>query len=265
MTLHEQRQFFLTKTPSEFMEFCLLQINNGQGPLSICRFVQIRCLEETGVELRQDELLFKEMHNEYFNDLDITGYLPPSHHNKLKIKSGRYLDGIISDLRTEMIKDNTKNGKNVLGIAEVLNALYENVGFTRNKPLKNGRTYDKEKLLELLDGVYSFSGKRYQIQGNITIKLSAKAFAHILVGHVSAYKIPRKGHQVLFTKINNWRGLLLLIEQVIKLIEGEIIEHFSKKVCEFNKTDICIDGVKYSIHINQQGSIKTFYENVLAK
>src|SRR5882724_1326398 len=175
MTIEEQRQQFLSRVPSEFMQFCFDQYNKGQIELPVCHFVKIRCSEEIGLKLTNDELIFKEKYKEYFQDFNISGCIPSSYQNKLTIKSGHsWIKEIVSNVRTDFIRSNENNGKNISGIAELLKALYENLEFAKNNISTKGPTYNHEKLWQLLDGISTFTVKNYELHNSIIIKLSSK-------------------------------------------------------------------------------------------
>jgi hypothetical protein len=261
LTIEEQRQLFLSKTPTEFMEFWADQKDKGLKALPICRFIALKCCKEIGRELTKDEIEFQKKYNKNFSDLDISGFIPSRYWAQLNPSIGRALTkNIISGVRTNIIQSNLQNGKNVSGIAELLKEICQNLEFAKNDISTKGLTYNEDKLHELLNGIFTFSGKSYDLQDKIRIKLSPSTFTHILIGHVPGYKIPRKGGQVLFEKVHNWQDLLKLIDQIIKSIEPDIIEHFSNKKGGFDKTNILLDGIEFGIHIGQYGDIKTFYE-----
>jgi len=245
------------------MQFCLDQQSSNPGPLPICTFIKIICREEVGVELTKDDLIFKEKYYDDFKDLNLVGFIPSSYQNKLTIKSDRsWTKNIISDLRVDMIELNEQNAKNISGITELLKALCENLDFAKKDIPAKGHKHNRDRLSELLDCIYTFVGKTYELRNNIKIRLTTKTFTHIVIGHISDYKIPRKGYQVLFERIHTGKDLLDFIERVIKTCEADIAEHFSNNKSEFNKTDIIIDGIEFGIHISTSGDIKTFYEKV---
>ena len=214
-----------------------------------------------GRELTKDEIEFQEKYNAEFGSLDISNFMPSYYWIQEEVKNGNTLvKKVISDVRKNIIELNPQREKNISGITELLQAVLENLTFAKNDILIKGVKYDKQTFQELLKGIHAFQGKRYNLQKNISIRLSQKVFTHILVGHISEYRIPRKGYQVLFEKVHTCQDLLNLFDQVIKFIEPDIVKHFSRIKSEFDKTDILIDGVMFGIHISQNGDIKTFYE-----
>ena len=245
------------------MEFYFDRKDQGNDALPIFRFIAIKCCEMMGRELTKDEIEFKEKYNAEFGPLDVSNFMLSCHWIQADVKDGKTLvKNVVSDVRRNIIELNPQTEKNISGITELLQAVLENLTFAKNDIPIKGVKYNKQTFQELLKGIHAFQGKRYNLQKNISIRLSQKVFTHILVGHISEYKIHRKGYQTLFEKVHTCQDLLNLFDRVIKFIEPDIVEHFSRTKNEFNKTDIVIDGVMFGIHISQNGDIKTFYEKL---
>ena len=81
---------------------------------------------------------------------------------------------------------------------------------------------------------------------------------HIITGHLSEFKIPRKGLLANFTEVSYWYGIIILLKEILNQMQKEIITSFNENKRYDNKK-ISFKGKYYGLHIQKNKTISSFY------
>lgn len=258
MTEEENKLYELLKTsPSLFMNQCIEKSRNGEAS-ELCTYVQLKMLNDTG-------RLLSKIEKEVFNNLSVkynhidTSQILFEYERSKKIPDlndvWQGLKDVLKDIRLSVRIAHEKNpNEGYSGFLSFLNELWKNIN--GSKSFK----YDADSFRELSECYFSFKTKHYRLNESITIKLKPGILLHILVGHIKKYHIPRKGAGEMFSKVENWKELLVLFDSIILYLSNELITHYSFNKKEFDNSCFNFENCLYGIHIDKQGAIKTFYE-----
>jgi hypothetical protein len=266
MTAQQQLELFNSLSPKEFISFCLAMEAKGYH-FSICWYVKICLREKIGQSLTPKEIAIKEKcknvyanidwspYRKIINNAEIETQVQTEEELKLNLKDS--LLGIMDGIKN--VHDQ-RNGEDYSAFLELIRTHVNNLDFIKkDKPHRKIKRYNSQKRKELFELIDTFKGCTYPLD-NMTIKLTPECLMHISLGHIEGYKIPRKGKQIQFTYIQDWKILVELIGYVILLLKEDLNVHYNNTLEEYNNTTIQILNQRYCIHISKKGYIKTFYE-----
>ncbi len=262
MTIEEQKTFFDTSSPLEFLRVCTY-MDDKNLPLEICWYVRIYLKEKNNVPLFPEEKATKEKLAKLIGNLDISIFDKALGDRQKTITLKHLIDDLKSGysgvIDGAKLAHNPSEGKDYSGIMELANTYRTNLDFSKNDRIGKAphtNAFTRKEIFEMVD---DFKGRSFKLK-SITIKLKPKQLVHIVLGHVSRYQVPRKGLMVPFDDIRDWRGLIIVIELVITQLQEDIETHYEQKYQEYNNKHIDLFGKSYGIHIGSNGDIKTFYQ-----
>lgn len=259
MTEEERKLNELLKiSPSIFMNKSIEIIGKGEDGSEFCTYVQLKMVNDIGRPLSDIERTILSNFSQKYGDID-TRLLLSEYEKSKRLPDlddvWQGLKEVLKDIRLSVRKAHEKFPEDgYSGFLGFLNELWKNVNGYK------GFKYDASSFKELSDCYFLFKTKKYELNDKIEIKLKPGILLHILVGHVRKYHIPRKGAAVMFSKVDNWKGLLVLLDNVINNLSEELIKHYSSDKKEYDNRCFKFDNSLYGIHIDKQGAIKTFYE-----
>lgn len=168
-------------------------------------------------------------------------------------------DELVNHFRDIAISMKKDDEEKFMGWIEFNNALANNVYFSKKNRDSNGFQYSIENTPSLFDWLTNFKTVNYQLNDNVSIRLTPKGFFHILFGHVEGYLIPRKGAMVKIININSCEELFKLISDIIMHIKTDLINHYQAKLGKFEKNNIIYSGHEYALNIDSKRKIISFY------
>jgi hypothetical protein len=244
-------------SPSLFLNVCINKFKNGDVS-EFCTYVQLKLINDNnGLFEEVSKNVFAEL-REKFNHID-TSLLQKEYERSKNITNStnlkQDLKKLIIDIRNSVRNAHEKNPDDgYSGYLGFLNELVKNVNNSK------GFKYDASSFSELSECYFTYKTKYYQLNENIKVKLKPGNLLHILVGHIKKYHIPRSGAAIMFSKANDWKELLLLLDKIIYFLSDELIEHFSENEVEYDNDCFEFEDFLYGIHIDRSMAIKTFYE-----
>ena len=110
---------------------------------------------------------------------------------------------------------NLNNGKDYSAFLEFIKAHINNLDFIKeDKSHRKIQGYNSQKKKELYELIETFKCRTYPLN-KVIIKLTPRYLMHIAVGHIKHYKIPRKGKQIQFIHIQDWKLLVAVIDRLL--------------------------------------------------
>ena len=121
-----------------------------------------------------------------------------------------------------------------------------------------------DKAVEIFLKVLHFKQRRLNVTGSISIFIDLHSFLHIYLRHVEEMKINKH-----FEHKDNFQwdeeDVISVMQHVIRSIDDEIQKLFKenprKRYSRFGKSSLYFEGDYYTVHIEPDGRISTFYKN----